>query len=107
MGKGFFIDNDESMKISVYTDEEIRQIVREEMSNNSLANPDLDSPNKKYYLEEAARYLGLAAPTFRVHQNKIGGVKIGRRWIFTKAELDRYKEKHRRKTAEEIRESIV
>lgn len=92
------------MNVSVLTEDEIRKIIREEISNSSASKND--HPKKKYFLDEAAKYLGLAVPTFRIHQGKIGGVKIGRRWIFTQAELDQYNEKHRRISVDEIRESI-
>jgi hypothetical protein len=37
----------------------------------------------------------MAIPTIRLHRSKIGGTKIGKRWIFTQEELDRFIEKHR------------
>ena len=60
----------------------------------------------RFYLSEAAKYTGLPVPTFRLHQNRIGGTKIGKRWIFSKNELDKFIEQNRRKTLAEIREAI-
>ena len=60
----------------------------------------------RFYLSEAAQYAGLPVPTFRIHQHKIGGTKIGKRWIFSKKELDNFMAQNRRKTLAEIREEI-
>lgn len=92
------------MGVEILTEEDVRAIVREEQSR--LIGQNFHAVNNKLNLKEAAKYLNLPVPTFRMHQHKIGGVKIGRGWMFTKEELDRYEQKHRRKTEEEIRETV-
>jgi len=71
--------------------------------NNSVTEP---GNKNRFYLSEAANYTGLPVPTFRLHQKNIGGTKIGKRWIFSKNELDKFIELNRRKTLAEIREAI-
>ncbi len=92
------------MKVIVTTEEEIRSIIRRELVE-CLA-PAASQPRKKYTTEEAAEYLGLSLATFRQHQHRIGGVRIGKRWQFTQLELDRYIETNRRQTTQEVREKI-
>lgn len=88
--------------------DEYRSILHEEISkalDQKLGNVSLQN-GEKLTLVEAAAYVCLPVPSFRVHQHKIGGVKIGRNWMFTKSELDRFIESNRRKTTKEIRESL-
>lgn len=68
--------------------------------------PNFTDSKTRFNLEQAAEYTGLAVPTFRLHQNKIGGVKIGKRWSFSKSELDSFLESNRRKTLQEIKEAV-
>lgn len=58
---------------------------------------------KNYSLEEAAKTLKMAAPTFRVYRPQIGGSKIGRRWVFTESELDLFLASKRRKPIPEVK----
>lgn len=83
--------------------EELKSIVRREM----LCLSDAQSkPLKKYNTKKAAEYLGIAVPTFRQHQSKIGGSKIGKHWFFTQKELDDYYDSNRRLSQGEIRNNI-
>ncbi len=69
--------------------------------------PNLSESNQtRFNLEQAAEYTGLPVPSFRLHQHRIGGVKIGKRWSFSKAELDTFLESNRRKTLQEIKEAV-
>lgn len=92
------------MEVAILTKDEIRSIIRQEFIDLMPKNPEVQQ--KRFTLAEAAEYLQLPIPSFRLHQSRIGGVKIGRNWFFTKAELDRYVERNRRVTMAEIRESM-
>jgi hypothetical protein len=79
---------------------ELRKIIREELEATMLvvkesAQIDEQKKKRRYYLEEASQYLRMAVPTLRMHRSKIGGTKIGKRWVFTEEELDRFIEKHK------------
>jgi excisionase family DNA binding protein len=91
------------MKVIVLTREELRSILREELSGFL---PKSNSQQKRFTTEGAAEYVGLPLATFRQHQHKIGGVKIGKRWQFTQVELDKYIESNRRQSIQKIRENI-
>jgi excisionase family DNA binding protein len=67
----------------------------------------MNHEKEKFLLEEAADYLKMPVPSFRLHQHKIGGIKIGKRWMFTRSDLDRFMEKNRHKTLDEIREDLI
>jgi len=60
--------------------------------------------SKNYLLEEAAEYLRLPVPTFRKFREEIGGSKLGRRWVFTEGELDKFLASKRRKPVCEYEE---
>jgi hypothetical protein len=77
---------------------EIRKIIRaeiEEAMQENKESREVNQPNKRYLLEDAAYYLQMAVPTLRMHREKIGGTKIGKRWSFTQQELDKFIEKQR------------
>ena len=81
-------------EVLLVTKSELKAIIREQVIE---ILPDfMQEPEKKYNLEEAANYLKMAIPTFRLHQHKIGGAKMGRRWIFTKTELDAFVQRNRK-----------
>lgn len=50
---------------------------------------------RNYNLAEAAEFLRMAKPTFRVYRSQIGGSKIGKCWIFTEVELLKFLESKR------------
>lgn len=85
----------------ILSSEEVRQMIRTELEN---VLPKMEAPDqgKRFYLDEAAEYLGLPVESFRLHIRKVGGTKIGKRWTFTKKELDRYIESKRQKPSSEI-----
>ncbi|MGE4289973.1 MAG: helix-turn-helix domain-containing protein [Salinivirgaceae bacterium] len=59
----------------------------------------LSKPHQKNFnLEEAANYCRLPASTFRLFlsEGKITGSKIGKRWVFTCIDLDKFIENFRR-----------
>lgn len=89
-------------QIIVSSKQEIEKIV-ESVIVKYLPN---NTVNTRFNLEQAAEYTGLPVPTFRLHQHRIGGVKIGKRWSFSKAELDTFLESNRRKTLQEIKEAV-
>jgi len=59
---------------------------------------------RNYLLDEAADYLRLPIPTFRKYREEIGGSKLGRRWVFTEDELDKFLSSKRRKPVMEYEE---
>lgn len=85
------------MKIILITEEELRGIVRDELTQ--LKDSQEFHPNKKFNTKEAAEYLSIPVPTFRQHQHRIGGAKIGKHWFFTQSELDSYFQLNRRITS--------
>ncbi len=81
------------------TVDEFKKILRSEIDEALEIKKGFQSEkdyNKKFSLPEAAEYVGLPVPSFRIHQHKIGGVKIGKKWKFAKDELDRFIEANRR-----------
>lgn len=78
---------------------ELRRIIRDEVEAAMQIKKSVlleeQKKNTRYYLEEAAEYLHMAVPTLRFHRSKVGGTKIGKRWTFTKEELDRFIDRHR------------
>lgn len=93
-------------EIIVITVSQFREIIRAEIHEALEIKKGLQSDDKKYTLLEAANYLRLFPSTFRVHQHKIGGVKIGRNWMFTQSELDRFIARNHRENLYEIREKL-
>jgi excisionase family DNA binding protein len=53
-------------------------------------------------LTEAAKYLRVPESTFRFLRPKIGGSKVGRKWVFTEDELNSFVERGRVKSTELI-----
>ena len=94
------------MEVVVISIEDLREIIRNEFKDLTPANPAIIHPSTKYNVEEAAAYLNMPVPSFRSHQHRIGGSKIGKRWVFTKLQLDNFIELNRRKTPQEIREAV-
>lgn len=84
---------------------ELREMIRSEFEN-VLPKIEMPDQGKRFYIEEAAEYLGLPVESFRQHIRKIGGVKIGKRWTFTKGELDRYIESKSHKPASQLIDRI-
>ena len=54
-------------------------------------------------IDEAADLLRMKVTTFRVHRPAVGGIKLGKRWLFTEAELLAYVEKNRSKPISELK----
>lgn len=61
-------------------------------------------PTKWYSLQEAAKYCKMAVATFRIYlkKRKVSGSKPGKNWIFTQNDLDKFLQKYRQKTIDEI-----
>jgi len=57
-------------------------------------------------LPEAARYCRMATPTFRLYlkRKEIAGIKLGKAWLFTKADLDAFLARYRVRSNAEITE---
>ncbi|MDR2628551.1 MAG: helix-turn-helix domain-containing protein [Puniceicoccales bacterium] len=58
----------------------------------NLKNPKIPKPHRHYvYLtrKEAAEYLRITLPTFKKHRNEIPFHKFGRRFFYTRKELNR------------------
>ncbi len=69
-------------------------------------NP-VETPNdNRFTLSEAAEYCRMAEPTFRTYlrRREVGGCKLGKSWLFTKADLDTFLNCYRAKTSTEIAE---
>lgn len=51
-------------------------------------------------LSEASRLLGVAHDTLRaqIHRGKLTAVKIGRDWLVTQAEVERYRQESKRRS---------
>jgi len=64
-----------------------------------------DSSKKKYSLSEAAKYCGMADPTFRtyIYRRKVAGTKFGKAWLFLESDLDKFIADYRRPTADELK----
>jgi excisionase family DNA binding protein len=77
--------------------DELKQLIRDEVSE--FSQPVEPVVKKRFLLEEAAEYLAMPISTLRLHRTRIGGAKLGRRWTFTKDELDRFVEINRRRAA--------
>lgn len=80
-------------ELILITKDELRQIIREEVSELSQG---ISGGRKRLLFEEAAEYLNMPVPTLRIHRHKIGGAKMGKRWTFTQEELDRFIESNQR-----------
>lgn len=61
---------------------------------------------KKYNLAQAARYCGMADPTFRtyIYRRKVAGTKFGKAWLFSESDLDKFIQDYRRPTAQELKD---
>ena len=94
----------QKVEVTVLTKDELRSIIREEFID--LVSKSDVTPQKRFNVKEAAEYIGMPVPSFRQHQHKFGGIKIGKQWSFTKKELDQGLEKLRRKTIAEITATI-
>jgi len=64
-----------------------------------------DSSKKKYSLSEAAKFCGMADPTFRtyIYRRKVAGTKFGKAWLFLESDLDKFIADYRRPTADELK----
>jgi len=71
----------------------------------SKKQPPQDTSQKKYTLPEAAKYCGMADPTFRtyIYRRKVAGTKFGKAWLFIEADLDKFIQDYRRPTAHELK----
>lgn len=79
--------------------DEIKNILSEQQ-------PPQDTSKKQYNLPEAAKYVGMAAPTFRtfIYRRKVAGTKFGKAWLFLEGDLDKFIQDYRRPTAEELKD---
>lgn len=68
-----------------------------------------NSPLVKYDLKEAAKYCGMAAPTFRtyLYDRKVAGTKFGKAWLFLEKDLDQFIADYRRPTVKELEKEAV
>tara|TARA_R110002050_G_scaffold298733_1_gene462588 strand:- start:2901 stop:3089 length:189 start_codon:yes stop_codon:yes gene_type:complete len=57
---------------------------------------------RNYTLAEAAEKLRIPAGTLRKYRPEIGGAKLGRLWVFTEDELNRWMESRRHKPMSEL-----
>lgn len=73
--------------------------------NQNSAQPAISNKLKRYTLPEAAEYLRMSESTLYQYRPEIGGCKLGRRWIFTEDELNRFLEKKRSKPLSELKQS--
>ena len=83
---------------------EMAQQIDEIKSILSKKQPPQDTSKKKYKLPEAAKYCGMAAPTFRtyIYSRKVAGTKFGKAFLFLEADLDKFIQDYRRPTAKEL-----
>jgi len=83
-------------------DERLRNI--ENSLNNKKQLPQ-DTSKKKYKLPEAAKYCGMAEPTFRtyLYSRKVAGTKFGKAWLFLEIDLNKFISDYRRPTADELK----
>ena len=82
--------------------EDIKNILSEKQ-------PKVDTSKKKYKLPEAAKYCGMAEPTFRtyIYQRKVAGIKFGKAWNFLEKDLDKFIQDYRKPTADELKTQAV
>ena len=69
--------------------------------------PDQIKSKKRFTLPEAAAYCRMAVPTFRTYlaKREVSGIKFGKSWVFTEEDLDKFLNKYRVRTADELKES--
>ena len=67
--------------------------------------PPQDTSKKKYDLPGAAKYCGMAEPTFRtyIYKRKVAGTKFGKAWLFLEKDLDKFIQDYRRPSAQELK----
>lgn len=82
-------------------DERLRNI---ENSLNNKKQPPQDTAKKKYSTPEAAKYCGMAVPTFRtyIYRRKVAGTKFGKAYLFLESDLDKFIQDYRRPTEKEL-----
>ena len=76
----------------------------EELLKDSTQAKPKDTGNNKYTLPEAAKYCGMAEPTFRtyIYRRKVAGTKFGKAWLFLEKDLDTFIRDYRKPTAKEL-----
>ena len=84
---------------------EMAQQIDEIKNILSETQPPQDTTKKRYTLPEAAKYCGMAEPTFRtyIYRRKVAGTKFGKAWLFIEADLDKFIQDYRRPTAHELK----
>ena len=72
----------------------------------SEKQPPKDTTKKKYFTPEAAKYCGMAVPTFRTYidRRKVAGTKFGKAWLFLESDLDKFIQDYRRPTEKELKQ---
>ncbi len=89
-------------------DDFISDVANEVVEKIELRNIKPSIPQQtskqKYSLSEAAKYCGMADPTFRtyIYRREVAGTKFGKAWLFLEEDLDKFIEDHRRPTAKEL-----
>ena len=65
--------------------------------------------SRRYTVPEAAEYCRMAVPTFRTYlaKRKVSGIKFGKSWVFTNEDLEKFLEKYRIKTIDEIEQEAT
>lgn len=83
---------------------EMAQQIEEIKSILSEKQPPENTSKRKYKLPEAAKYCGMAEPTFRtyIYKRKVAGTKFGKAYIFLERDLDKFIQEYRRPTDKEL-----
>ena len=86
---------------------QMAQQIDERKNILSEKQPPKDTSKKRYTLPEAAKYCGMAEPTFRtyIYRRKVAGTKFGKAWLFLECDLDKFIQDYRRPTVQELKTS--
>ena len=86
--------------------QEMAQQIDEIKTILSVKQPPQDTSKRKYKLPEAAKYCGMAVPTFRTYidRRKVAGTKFGKAWLFLESDLDKFIQDYRRPTEKELKQ---
>ncbi len=84
------------------------RLVRVENLLRDKQFPPLPEISKLFTLPEAAEFCRMPVPTFRAHLSKrnVSGSKPGKKWIFTKQDLDKFLLSFHFETKDEIEEGV-
>ena len=86
--------------------QEMAQQIDEIKNILSVKQPPQDTTKKKYDLNGAAKYCGMAPPTFRtkIYKRKVAGTKFGKAWLFLESDLDKFIQDYRIPTERELKQ---